>query len=76
MSTMNLSISTSCPYRSSRWGQLKRHFAEWRNSARSRHELMNLSDRCLHDIGLSRRDAGFEASSAEMAGILASLGST
>ncbi|MGC1586739.1 MAG: DUF1127 domain-containing protein, partial [Rhodomicrobium sp.] len=69
-------ISTSCLYRSSRWGQLKRCFAEWRNSTRSWHELMNLSDRCLHDIGLSRRDAGLEASSAEMAGILASLGST
>jgi len=37
---------------------------------------MKLSDRCLHDVGPSRRDAGLEASSTEMAEILASLGST
>ena len=62
MSTMNLSISTSRPYRVLRWSQVKRHLAEWRHRTCSHHELMNLSDRCLRDIGVSRCDAGFEAS--------------
>lgn len=57
-----MSISTSRPHRSSCWSQLKRHFGKWRRRAYSRHELMNLSDRTLRDIGLSRCDAGFEAS--------------
>jgi len=50
------------PYRWSRWGQVKQQAAEWRSRGRSRHELMNLSDRTLRDIGLARCDAGFEAS--------------
>jgi len=62
MSTRNLSLSTSRPYRWSRWGQVKHQIAEWRSRVRSRHELMNLSDRTLRDIGLTRCDAGFEAS--------------
>jgi uncharacterized protein YjiS (DUF1127 family) len=41
---------------------LSRHFAEWRGRARSRKELMTLSDECLRDIGLLRTDAGFESS--------------
>ena len=61
MSTRNLSLSTSRPYRCSRWGQVKHQIAEWRSRVRSRHELMNLSDRTLRDIGLTRCDAGFEA---------------
>ena len=32
---------------------------EWRSRARSHHELMNLSDRILRDIGVSRRDVVF-----------------
>ena len=62
MSMMKLSISTFRPYHSPRWSQLKHHFNDWQRYARSRHELMNLSDRTLRDIGLSRYDAGFEAS--------------
>jgi uncharacterized protein YjiS (DUF1127 family) len=62
MSMMNLSISTSGPHRSPRWSQVKHHFSEWRSRVRSRHELFNLSDRCLRDIGVSPCDAGFEAS--------------
>jgi len=62
LSMMNLSISTFRPYHSPRWSQLKHHFNDWQRYARSRHELMNLSDRTLRDIGLSRCDAGFEAS--------------
>jgi uncharacterized protein YjiS (DUF1127 family) len=55
---MNTPIS--CPYHSSRWSQLKRHFAKWQRRAHSRHELMNLSDRTLRDIGLARCDVGTE----------------
>jgi uncharacterized protein YjiS (DUF1127 family) len=62
VSTMNRSISTSRRDRLSRWSQLKRHFGEWRLRARSRNELMNLSDWTLGDIGVSRSDAEFEAS--------------
>ena len=60
MSTRNLSLSTSRPYRWSRWGQVKHQIAEWRSRVRSRHELMNLSDRTLRDIGLARCDLGIE----------------
>jgi len=45
-----------------RWIRLKRAIAEWRIRARSRHELANLSDRQLRDIGLSRYSANFESS--------------
>lgn len=59
---MNLSNSISHRYRLPRWSQVKHHIAEWRTRARSRNELMNLSDRTLRDIGVSRSDAMFEAS--------------
>jgi uncharacterized protein YjiS (DUF1127 family) len=61
VSTMNRSISTSQPYRLSRWSQVKRHFAEWYLRARSRNELMNLSDWILRDIGVSCSHTMFEA---------------
>jgi uncharacterized protein YjiS (DUF1127 family) len=61
VSTMSRSISTSHPYRLSRWSQVKRHFAEWYLCARLRNELMNLSDWTLRDIGVSCSDAMFEA---------------
>ena len=66
MSTMKLSISTSRPYRWSRWchdvvglAAAYQRTCEWRSRARSHHELMNLSDRILRDIGVSRRDVVF-----------------
>jgi uncharacterized protein YjiS (DUF1127 family) len=59
---MKLSISTFRPDRLSRWTRVTRLIAEWRIRARSRNELMNLSDRTLLDIGVSRYDAEFEAS--------------
>ncbi len=62
MSTRNLSPPTSRQYPWSRWGQVKLQVAEWRGRVRLRHELMNLSDRTLRDIGLSRCDAGYQAS--------------
>ncbi len=55
-----MDIPMSRPYHSSRWSQLKRHFAKWQRRAHSRHELMNLSDRTLRDIGLARCDVGTE----------------
>jgi uncharacterized protein YjiS (DUF1127 family) len=55
-----MSISTSRPHRSSCWSQLKRHFGKWRRRAYSRHELMNLSDRILRDIEVTRCDAGID----------------
>jgi uncharacterized protein YjiS (DUF1127 family) len=34
-----------------RWDRIKKKIAAWRRVARSRSELMNLSDRALNDIG-------------------------
>jgi uncharacterized protein YjiS (DUF1127 family) len=61
MSTMKLNMSVSRPNRS-HLSQLTRYFAEWRSSARSRSELMNLSDSSLTDIGVSRCGAQYESS--------------
>jgi len=55
-----MSILTSHPHRSSGWSLLKTHLGRWRRRAYSRHELMNLSDRTLRDIGVARSDAGIE----------------
>jgi uncharacterized protein YjiS (DUF1127 family) len=41
---------------------VKRYFAEWRLRAASRSELINLNDRLLRDIGVSRYEAVSEAS--------------
>ena len=57
MSTMNLSITTFRPYRSSRWNAVKGCVAEWLHHAASRRELMSLSDRELADVGLTTMDA-------------------
>ena len=62
MSTMIPDVLTDRPRRVLRWGQVKRTFAEWRSRARSRDDLMGLSDRVLQDIGISRCMATFEAS--------------
>ena len=50
-----MSILTSHPHRSSGWSLLKTHLGRWRRRAHSRHELMNLSDRTLRDIGVAPR---------------------
>ncbi len=55
-----MSISICHPHHSWRWSQLRRHFAKWQRRAHSRHELMNLSDRTLRDMGLARCDLGIE----------------
>jgi uncharacterized protein YjiS (DUF1127 family) len=60
-----MSISTdaaSFRARSSRWGELNHVFGDWRQRLRSRYELESLDDSLLRDIGLSRGEAGFEAS--------------
>lgn len=62
MNTMSLKSTIGHPDHISRWSQVKQHLAEWQRRARSRHELVNLSDSLLHDIGLSRCDAMSEAS--------------
>ena len=62
MSTTILDVTPVCPRRALRWSQVKRHLSEWRQRTRSRHELMDLSDRALEDIGISRSTARFEAS--------------
>ncbi|MFZ1151368.1 MAG: DUF1127 domain-containing protein [Xanthobacteraceae bacterium] len=59
VSTMDRS---SGKFRLSCWSQVKRYFAEWRLRAASRSELINLNDRLLRDIGVSRYEAVSEAS--------------
>lgn len=43
--------------RSSRsyWNRVTRKFSDWRRDAHADGELLRLSDRCLKDIGISRR---------------------
>ncbi len=62
MSTMSLDITSLRSRGVSRWSQVKHGLAEWRHRARSRRELMNLSDADLRDIGITRCSAAFEAS--------------
>ncbi len=49
-------ISDTTP-RMFRWSQVKSRFADWQRRSHSRHELQNLSDASLRDIGISRCDA-------------------
>jgi len=39
------------------WGRLEYRLSTWRRHERSRRELINLSDRILRDIGLTRGEA-------------------
>jgi uncharacterized protein YjiS (DUF1127 family) len=48
--------------RGPRWSRLKHLFSGWHRHESSRRELMNLSDRTLQDIGLSRGETKSEAS--------------
>ena len=61
-----MSISTDAAsfraHRSSRWGDLIHVLGDWWQRLRSRDELESLDDSLLRDIGLSRGEAGFEAS--------------
>jgi uncharacterized protein YjiS (DUF1127 family) len=62
MSTITLDRITVHPGRRLCWNQVKQQLVEWQHRARSRNELMGLSDRCLQDIGMSRCTSDFEAS--------------
>ena len=62
VSTIALDRITVHPSRQLRWSQVKQYLVEWCHRARSRNELMGLSDRCLQDIGMSRCTSVFEAS--------------
>jgi uncharacterized protein YjiS (DUF1127 family) len=61
MSTISQEFTTFDSRRRLRWTQVKQHLVEWRHRARSRKELMTLTDRCLQDIGISRCTVDFEA---------------
>jgi uncharacterized protein YjiS (DUF1127 family) len=56
---LHLAVHSHC---NSRWNEIKRQITEWWHCARLRHELESLDERCLHDIGMSRCTADFEAS--------------
>jgi len=43
------------------WSNVKLEVTAWWHCARSLHELQNLDDRSLQDMGMSRRTADFEA---------------
>ena len=60
MRTMSLHIAGR--QRRLRWNQVKKGLIEWQHRARSRRDLMNLSDVELRDIGITRCTAGYEAS--------------
>ena len=61
MSPLNKSTKTDRPQRLLSLSHVKQGFANWSRRARSRKELMNLSDRCLDDIGIARHSSGLKA---------------
>jgi len=61
MSAMSLDVISARQRRVFLWRQMKHGPAEWRRRARSRNQLVNLSDRTLQDIGISRCMAHWEA---------------
>ncbi len=62
MSTMSLEVMIGRQHRGFCWSEVAQRLVEWRHRARSRSELMGLSDRCLQDIGMSPCTSVFEAS--------------
>jgi len=61
MSTITKSVGTVRARRPLSWRRVKRGFAIWFRGTRSRHELMNLSDACLRDIGLARHGSDLKS---------------
>ena len=61
MSILNKSTKTARPSRLSSLRHVTQGFANWSRRARSRKELMNLSDRCLNDIGIARHNSGLKS---------------
>jgi uncharacterized protein YjiS (DUF1127 family) len=62
MSSVSLDVRTARPRHALTWVQVKQRLAQWRYRVASRSELMDLSDRVLQDIGVSRCSAAFESS--------------
>ncbi len=62
MSILKLSAANSGVHRSSPWSAVRTMIVEWRRRVRSRHELKNLGDADLRDIGLTRGEVDFEQS--------------
>jgi uncharacterized protein YjiS (DUF1127 family) len=61
VSILNKSTKIARPPRLLSLSHVKQGFANWSRRARSRKELMNLSDRCLHDIGIARHSSGLKS---------------
>ena len=61
MTTLNKSAKTARPPRLLTLNGVKQGFANWSRRARSRKELLSLSDRCLHDIGIARHSSGLKS---------------
>jgi uncharacterized protein YjiS (DUF1127 family) len=61
VSTLNKSTKTARQFRLLTLSHVKQGFANWSSRARSRKELMNLSDRCLNDIGIARHSSGLKS---------------
>jgi uncharacterized protein YjiS (DUF1127 family) len=61
MST-SASAASSREHGPSHWGQLNHVLGEWWQNFRLRSELESLDDTMLRDIGLSRREVGFDVS--------------
>jgi uncharacterized protein YjiS (DUF1127 family) len=61
VSILSKSTKTARPPRLLSLRHVKQGFANWSRRARSRKELMNLSDRCLNDIGIARHSSGLKS---------------
>jgi uncharacterized protein YjiS (DUF1127 family) len=57
MSMMSLTVTSIRSRRLPQWSEFRALFIEWRQRARSRREIMTLSERDLSDMGLTRLDA-------------------
>lgn len=61
MTTLRKNAKTAHPSRLLTLSHVKQGFANWSRRARSRKELMNLSDQCLNDIGIARHSSGLKS---------------
>jgi uncharacterized protein YjiS (DUF1127 family) len=61
MTTLRKNAKTARPSRLLTLSHVKQGFANWSRRARSRKELMNLSDQCLNDIGIARHSSGLKS---------------
>ena len=61
MTILNKNTKTARPSRLLSLSHVRQGFANWSRRARSRKELMNLSDRGLNDIGIARQSSGLKA---------------